>query len=146
MKKAKIERAVGSEKAKAGDLWYRLHHQVWVPNTETIARIWTTVCAEQPKGGIVCAVFELLDPEGSGPWGLGWDGKSQVFRLQPEKAAWFAANLEKLSPGDPAILWLRTPRFGRTLLFGHGGTLCLNFTPGKGYEVAEGTLDQEWMQ
>lgn len=141
-----IERAVEPVEARPGDLWYRLHHEVWVPNNEAIAGIWNTACAEQPKGGIVCAVFELLDPEGSGACGLGWDGKSQVFRLTPEKAGWLAKNLERLSPGDRAIQWLRTPRFARTLLFVHGGTLCLNFTMGKGFEVAEGTLDQEWMQ
>jgi hypothetical protein len=144
VKVKKIERAVEPVEARPGDLWYRLHHEVWVPNNEAIVWIWNTVCAEQPKGGIVVAVFELLDPEGAR--GLGWDLESPVFRLTPEKAGWFAKNLERLSPGDPAILWLRTPRFGRTLLFVHGGTLCLNFTPGKGFEVAEGTLDQEWMQ
>jgi hypothetical protein len=122
-----IERAVEPVEARPGDLWYRLHHEVWVPNNEAIVRIWNTACAEQPKGGIVVAVFELLDPEG--PRGPGWDLESPVFRLTPEKAGWFAQNLERLSPGDGAIQWLRTPRFARTLLFIQGGTLLDGLNP-----------------
>jgi hypothetical protein len=144
--KAQVRRTKTPQIAQPGELWHRLYKQVWEPNTEKIVQIWNTACTAQPMGGIVCAVFELLDPKESGAHGLGWDGKSAVFRLTPEKTLLFAANLEKLSPGDLAIQWLRTPRFARTLLFVHGGTLCLNFNQGRGYEVAPGTLDSEWME
>jgi len=120
------------------DVWSRFQEQVLVPNSGLVTQIWNT-------GGIVCAVFELMDQEGgAAARGLGWDGAAPVFRLTARKALRVAGNLSRLSPGDPASRWFSTERFGRLFLFVHGGTLCLNFDRNEGYSIAEGTLDREW--
>jgi len=73
----------------------------------------------------------------------GWTGERvEVHRLKRKRAVAFADNLP---PGDPAARWLRLRGFGRILVWNGTGSLCVNFDPAKGYSIAPGTLDHEWM-
>jgi hypothetical protein len=73
----------------------------------------------------------------------GWNGEP-FFCLSSNQRKALARNLEADYDDKAAARWLAANgRNGRMLVFVRGGSLCVNLTPGKGYEIVPGTLDSE---
>lgn len=71
-----------------------------------------------------------------------WNGEP-VFRLSTRQRKTLARSLDDNFGDKAASRWLTDDRDGRLLVFAQSGSLCVNFTPGKGYEIEPGTLDTE---
>lgn len=71
-----------------------------------------------------------------------WNGEP-FFRLSTKQRKALARSLDNGYGDKVASRWLTDGRDGRILVFTQNGSLCVNFTPGKGYEIEPGTLDTE---
>lgn len=101
------------------------------PNATEIGRIAL-------KGQIACLVY---DPEGEQSMqalnALGWDKRAEVFALS-KKAA------KQLATADNATkAWVERKSGGRIFVVAHRGTLLVNFEPGKGYWLEDGSTNAE---
>jgi hypothetical protein len=75
---------------------------------------------------------------------LGANDGSLAFAMSDEVRKAMIADC--LKRGDSAtVRWLRADSSGRIFyVSGSGGTLLINFEPGKGYSIEPGSTDEEW--
>lgn len=103
-------------------------------NWDTIARIigvgGVAVVVIQPKGKLSKATLREL----------GWDGRSEVFRMADEIREWMAGISDTLTAA-----WLRRDSevVGRLFVFVDHANFLVNYTLGKGLSFEPGSLDHE---
>jgi hypothetical protein len=139
--------------SQAEAVWERIFREGILPYGEDFRAITAT-------GDVAIGVYNLHEGNRELLLGIGWDGESPCFRMDPKFQASFALSLATQgdevgaqwlgsgTSGIGSIKWSREgPRTGRIFLFADQGTFMFNLdvtkdpTLGSSYSIEPGTLD-----